>query len=198
MKGVLEGLGFRGAVLEEAAGGLEAGGAAEREFLGDEVAESVGGVGAGAVGFIDFGGGLAGGVEGPDDLFEVAEEFVAFGVDEEAGFAGVAAEAAVDAVDAVADGGVYGGRADGEIVAGLVVGEEFADESPVGGGSGGAALVATGIAIDVQGEWEVVGGDETVEGVQALDDGFAGAEGIGIGLENDFVEDIHRLANALQ
>ncbi len=49
--------------LHKAAGGLEAGGAAEGEFLGDEVAEGVGGVGAGAVGFIDFGGGLAGGVE---------------------------------------------------------------------------------------------------------------------------------------
>lgn len=55
--------------LEEAAGGLEAGGAAEGELLGDVVAEGVGGVSAGAVGLIDFGGGLAGGVEGPDDLF---------------------------------------------------------------------------------------------------------------------------------
>lgn len=49
--------------LEEAAGGLEAGGAAEGEGLGDEVAEGVGGVGAGAVGFVDVGGGLAGGVD---------------------------------------------------------------------------------------------------------------------------------------
>ncbi len=156
---------------------MEAGGAAEGEFLGDEVAEGVGGVGAGAVGFIDVGGGLAGGVEGPDDLFEVTEEFVAFGVDEEAGFAGVAAEAAVDTVDAVADGGVDGRCADGEIV---------------------AALVAAGISVDVQCQWEVMGGDETVEEVETLDDGFAGAEGIGIGLENDFVEDIDGLANALQ
>lgn len=127
-----------------------------------------------------------------------AEEFVAFGVDEEASFAGVAAEAAVDTVDAVADGGVDGRGADGEIEAGLVVGEEFADESPIGGGAGGAALVAAGISVDVQCQWEVMGGDETVEEVETLDDGFAGAEGIGIGLENDFVEDIHSLANALQ
>ncbi len=83
-------------------------GAAGEEGLGDEVTEGVVGVGAEAVGFFDFERGEAGGVEGPGDLFEVADEFLALGVDGEVGFAVVVAEAAVDAVDAVADGGLMG------------------------------------------------------------------------------------------
>lgn len=59
------------------------------------------------------------------------------------------AEAAVDTVDAVADGGVDGGGADGEVEAGLVVREEFADQAPVGGDAGGAALVAARISVYV-------------------------------------------------
>ena len=54
--------------------------------------------------------------------------------------------------------GLMDDSADGEIVAGLVVSEEFADECPVGGGAGGAALVAAGIAIDLH-RWEMMRGD---------------------------------------
>ncbi len=48
--------------LDHPAGGLEAGGAAEGELLRDEVAEGVACVSTGAVGFINLGSGLAGGV----------------------------------------------------------------------------------------------------------------------------------------
>ncbi len=38
----------------------------------------------------------AGGIEGPADFFEIADEFFAVGIDEEAVVAGLVAEAAVD------------------------------------------------------------------------------------------------------
>ena len=75
------------------------------EGLGEEVAESVAGVGAEAVGLIEFGGGLAELVGAPADTFEVFDEFFALGVDKEAGVAGSAEQAAIDEVDAVAYAG---------------------------------------------------------------------------------------------
>ena len=65
-------------------------------------------MGAGGVGFIEFGADLAVGIGGPDDLFKVANEFVAAWVDEEAGFAGSALEAAIDAIYTVAHGRIGG------------------------------------------------------------------------------------------
>ncbi len=53
------------------------------EGLGDEVAEGVARVGAFGVGLAEFGGRGTIGVDGPSDLFEVADEFAAIGVDEE-------------------------------------------------------------------------------------------------------------------
>ncbi len=48
--------------------------------MGDVVAEGVAGVGAGVVGFIEFGGNGAGVVGGPGDLFEILDEFAAVGL----------------------------------------------------------------------------------------------------------------------
>ena len=62
-------------------------GRGEGKGVVDEVAEGVGGVGAVAVGLIDFGDGAAGGVGGPGDFLEVADEFFALRIDEEAGVA---------------------------------------------------------------------------------------------------------------
>ena len=116
--------------------------------MGDVVAEGVGSVGAGGVGFVEFGGDCTGVIGGPGDLFEILDEFAAFGIDEEAGFFESVAEAAVDAVDAVADGRVGGLN----LVEGLVGadphGEEVPDDGPIGLGGGGALLVAAGVAID--------------------------------------------------
>ena len=60
----------------------------EWEGLGDEVAEGVARVGAGAIGLIHFGESGAGGIRFPGNFFHVANEFFAFRIDEEAGFAG--------------------------------------------------------------------------------------------------------------
>ncbi len=81
----------------------------EGESFGDEVAEGVGGVGAVFVGFVEFRGDSAGGIEGPRYFFEIVDEFFAIGIDEEADVAGLIAKAAVDGVDAVADGRVGSG-----------------------------------------------------------------------------------------
>jgi len=169
----------------------------EGEGLGDEVAEGVGTVGAGAVGFVEVGGDCAGGIGGPGDLFEVLDEFAAFGVDEEAGFAVVGvAEAAVDAVDAVADGGVRGGEAiDGPIGADPH-GEELLDDGPIGGGGGGAFLVAAGIAINMDGDGALRAGNAFINGFDALEKSLAGGFGIGVG-ENDFVKDVDHIVDAL-
>jgi hypothetical protein len=61
-------------------------------------------VGTGGVGFVQFGGDLAIGIGGPGDAFEIANEFLAARVDEEAGFAGGVLKAAINAIYAVADG----------------------------------------------------------------------------------------------
>jgi len=81
---------------------------AEREGLGDVVAEGVGGVGAGAVGFVQVGAGLTGGIEGPGDFFEVADELAAFGIDEDGGLAEGVLEARIDTIYTVADGWIVG------------------------------------------------------------------------------------------
>ena len=81
---------------------------AEREGLGDVVAEGVGGVGAGAVGFVQVGAGLTGRIEGPGYLFEVTNELAAFRVDEDGGLAEGVLEARIDTIYTVADGWIVG------------------------------------------------------------------------------------------
>ena len=81
---------------------------AEGEGLGDVVAEGGGGVGAGAVGFVEVGAGLAGRIEGPGYLFEVTNEFAAFGIDEDGGLAEGVLEARIDTIYTVADGWIAG------------------------------------------------------------------------------------------
>ena len=117
--------------------------------MGDVVAEGVGGVGAGAVGFVDVGGGGAGSVGLPGDLFEIFDEFAAAGIDVEADVVGMSAEAAVDAINAVADGRIDGGGANGDAEFAFPVSEEVADDDPIGSGGGGAFLMAAGVAVDV-------------------------------------------------
>ena len=58
----------------------------EGESAGDVVAQSIACVGAGGIGLVEFGLDLTGRIDGPSDLFEVANEFVAAWVDEEVGF----------------------------------------------------------------------------------------------------------------
>ena len=90
---------------------------------------------AGAVGFIEFGGGAAGGIKGPGDLFEILDEFAAARIDVEMVFVESVAETAVDAVDAVAYGGIRRGGVDGRPVEGVEAIEKFTDEGPIGGGT---------------------------------------------------------------
>lgn len=160
--------------------------------MSDVVAEGVATVSAGAVGFVDLGGGAAGGVEGPGDLFEIADEFAATRIDVEVVFAEGVAETAVDAVDAVANGGIRRGCMNGWPVVGVEAIEEFADESPIGGGTGGAALIAAGIAIDFDGEGAIAR-----ERFGAFEEGLAGGVGIGVGLDDDFIKHVDAIAAAL-
>jgi len=169
---------------------LGAGEGFEGEGLGDEVAEGVGTVGAGAVGFIDFGGDCAGGIGGPGDEVEVFDEFAAFGIDEEAGLAVGVAEAAVDAIDAVADGRVGGLNAIGGVIGADPFGEEVGfDNGPIGVGGGGAFLVAAGVAKDVNLHGPPGHGDHAVIDLNAFEKRVAGSGGVGVG-EDDFVEDV--------
>ena len=77
-------------------------------FTGDEVAKGVGAMGAIAIGLVDLIGGRAVGIDAPGNFFEIANEFFAFGIDQDADIAGAILEAAVDAIDAVADERVGG------------------------------------------------------------------------------------------
>jgi hypothetical protein len=69
---------------------------AEREGLGNEIAEGVARVSPGRVGFIDVG-------LSPSDFVQVADEFAAARVDEEAGVSCGVSEAAVDAIYTITD-----------------------------------------------------------------------------------------------
>ncbi len=122
-------------------------GDAHGENLGDEVAEGVGGVGAAAVLFVEFACGGVVGIDGPGDFFEIADEFFATGIDEEAAVAVLVAEAGVDAVDTVADEWVLRGVVEAGFEGAFPGAEEFLDENPIRGYAGGVALVAAGVAV---------------------------------------------------
>ncbi len=182
----------------EKGAGLFAGGGAQGEGLGDEVAEGVGEVGAAAVFFVEVAGGGAGGIGGPGDFFEVADEFFAGGVDEEAGFAQFVAEAGVDAIDTVADEGVDGGEVIRRLDETFVHMEEFANLGPIGSRAGGAALVAAGVAVNAELQGRVTEMDQLRIRGDALDQFAAGFFGGGVGANDDFFEDVDVFVDFLQ
>ncbi len=124
-----------------------------------------------AVRLIKFVSSRAGGIERKANFFQVADEFLASRADEKLRFAEVIAEARVDAVDAVADLGVDFGLPAGNLdVAFVNGGEELADQVPVGGGGGGAPLVAGGVAVDVHIKRAVDAADDFQVGRCVLDE----------------------------
>jgi hypothetical protein len=68
----------------------------------------------------------------------------------------------------------------------------LANESPIGVGSGGAALITAGIAIDFDMN-DPFGG----EGLHALMKGLTSSLSVGVGFENDFVEHVNGFVKAL-
>ena len=147
---------------------------------------------ASPVGLIEFGGGTAGRVESPGDLFEIANEFLAAWIDVEVDLVESVFETAVDAVDAVAHGGVGAGGANGWPICAAATDEEIANESPIGIGGGGTALIAAGVAIDFDIDGAIVD-----EFLNALMKGIAGGVGIGVRLDDDFVENVDGIAAPL-
>ncbi len=107
------------------------------------------------------------------------------------------AEAGVDAVNAVADEWVDVGVE--------VIGDECSDPlteilfdlSPIGEGAGGAALMAAGIAINPDGERALTEGHFEIVILHPTQEGLEGLFGVGVGLENDFFEDVNDLADFL-
>ncbi len=72
----------------------------------------------------------------------------------------------------------------------------MANNGPIGGGGRGAVLVAAGVAVDFDIEGALVGGDQFVlrgKAVQKRRTGFFGVAAF----ENDFVEDMNDVADAL-
>ncbi len=166
--------------------------------MGDVVAESAACVSAGRVGFVDFGGDEAVMVELPTDLFEIADEFLAAGVNEEAALGEVIEEAGVYAIDAVADEriGVDGvERGAIEVFPGV---EEIADDLPVGSGTGGAAMAAAGIAVNFYGEGALEAGELPIERLGTFVEELAGGLSRGFGLDDQLIKNVDVFANALQ
>ncbi len=147
-------------------------------------------MGAGGVGLVKVVGGSAGDVGAPGDFFEIADEFFATGMDEEARIAGLVRDAGVDAIDAIADVGVdvvlmIRGR-EGAAPAF----EEILDEGPIGIDGGGAALIAGSVAKDFDGD-----GGEAVTlrkkvGLHAFQEFLARERSGGVGFDDDFLEDV--------
>ncbi len=156
-------------------------------------------MGAVAVGFVEFGGSRAGGIDGVADFFEIADEFFGAGAYEELGVAEVVAETGIDAVDAVADVrvGVREVAADLDFAC-VVSGEESTDEVPVGGSGGGSALMAGGVAVDLDLENSVGATDRFEVGFDVLDEDSASFLGsAAVGANSDFGEDIDVVVNSL-
>ncbi len=162
----------------------------EIEGLGEIVAEGVACVGAGAVGFVDV-------VEGPGDVFEILNEFTASGVDEQVCFAELVAQTAIDAVDTVAHGGVDGDGVEFCIVRSFPESEELTDESPIGIGARGAALIAAGVAVDFDFERALMVGHGLGQLESAFVKGLAGGFGVGGGFNDDLFENVNGVGDAL-
>ncbi len=175
----------------EPPGSIWSDGGTEREGLGDEVAEGVACVGAGALGLVHLGGNAAGRIERPGDFFEVEDEFAAAGVDEEVRVARGALETGVDAIDTIAHGGVrFRHVKRRRVETGRAI-EELADECPIGISGGGAALVAAGVAID--GDVDVMGTEGAGASVKLLTGHF----GVGSGFDDDLIENVDRIRTTL-
>ncbi len=163
------------------------------ESLGEIVAEGVAQVGAHAVGLVEFSGGLAEGVGAPADALEISNQFFAFGIDVEAGFAGCILQAAVDDIDAIANAGVHSVGFDVHDSLAAELREKITDEVPIGQCAGGAALMAAGVAIDIDGE----GAAGRTVGLDALPETLARHQGVSV-FEDDFVENLDNIALSLR
>ncbi len=102
------------------------------------------------------------------------------------------AAAQIDAIDSVTSGGVDGRGVNGRNVNTPPTGEEFTNEGPIGCRGGATPLMATGIAIDLELDSSVI-----TEGLGALEERLACLDGIGVGLEDDFVENVNLFGMAL-
>ena len=122
------------------------------------------------------------------DFFEIANEFLAFGIDEQAGLAGIVAQAAIDAIDPIADKRIGGG--------GVIFGHKRADpllkelfnNGPVRLCSASAALIAAGVAIEFHGERTLPYGHPGVMDHGALKKKLTGGLGMGFGFNDNFFE----------
>ena len=161
-----------------------------REGFGHVIAESVAGVGSIAVGLVDVGGRTVVCIESPRDLFEIFDEFATFGIDEETRVARGVAQPSIDAIDAIAHGWIGLGQVEGGVVQRGKLAEEIFNNRPIRVYRGGAALVAAGVAIDLNlhAVW--------IEGAGALVEGLARQFGIGVG-QNDFVKNVDHVTDAL-
>ena len=181
----------------DSSGVVVAGQGLHGEGLGDVVAEGVGGVGAVFVGLLYFAGGGAEGVDRPSNVFEIFEEFGATGMDQETALLSLAAESRVDTVDAITNGGVDVGVEVERREDAAPVGEEVADDGPIGSTGGGAAMSTAGIAIDVDLQRTLKVGHAFVEFVGTNLKSLAGGFGIGIGADDDFFDDVDDVFDAL-
>ncbi len=177
----------------EKAGGAFADFGPGHEGLREIVAEGVAQVGAHAIGLVEFGGGLAEGVRAPADALEIGDQFFASRVDVQASFAGRILQAAVHDIDAIANAGVHGGGLDMRDSLAAELGEKITDEIPIGGCAGGAALMPTGVAVDIYGE----GAGGMAVGLDALPETLAGHRGVSV-FEDDFVENMYNVAISLR